>query len=163
MNYTATEIRLVEYVAFIAPDITLSNFEFKQEYYLPGSQLPLENKKFILDIVFDDSTGGMKRPRISKPESYNTQADLRGRETNSSKEYKVIHFTTTDENGLNKFITLMLFHIDDQPKRTSRLDSETLNDNNMSGFESASKTPFSSKMRTFFETQHENSIPVAVC
>ena len=30
-------------------------------------------------------------------------------------------------------------------------------------FDSATKTPFSSKMRTFFETKQENFIPIAIC
>jgi len=149
MKKKLTETRLIEYLGFITPDKSLSNFEFCQEFSKSGYQLQHEHKNLLLDIVFDDSTGGLKRPRISKPESNNENTNIYDFNDNEiDKEYKFVHFTTTDQEGINQFITLIMFHVDDSSQRISRL--ETLINQSHSEFESASKNPFGTRMRTFF-------------
>lgn len=138
----ATDIKLVDYLGFIAPDASLSNFEFKQEYSRDGHKITEEKKKLILDIVFDDSTGGMKRPRLSKPETYLPKANVCQNDNQDyNKEYKFVHFTTTDENGAHKYITLILFHLEDVNKRISNCDEEPFGGQN-NEFDSSIQTPF---------------------
>ena len=125
MNKQSTETILVDYVAFIAPDKTLSGFEIKQEYYTEGEKLVDDQIKLVLDIIFDDSAGGIKRQRISRPEGSCASSYIgeihRG---DGEKEYKFLHFTTTNEFGDHRYLSFMLFHIDEETKRGSRLESE---------------------------------------
>jgi len=104
----------------------------------------------------------MNGPNISKLDNIDLDLDISRVDQEVAKEYKFVHFTITDHNGDNKFITLILFHLDEQ-RSESRLDSDALNYHNTSAFESNGQTQLCTKMRTFFETKQENSVPIAVC
>lgn len=125
MNKQSTETILVDYVAFIAPDKTLSGFEIKQQYYIDGEKLGDDQIKLVLDIIFDDSAGGMRNQRISRPDgSYIHSYIGEYHKSDAEKEYKFLHFTTTNEHGDHKYLSFMLFHIDEETKRGSRIESE---------------------------------------
>ena len=125
MNNKSTETVLVDYIAFIAPDKSLTKFEIKQEYFNDGNKLGSDQINLVLDIIFDDSAGGMRPQRNSRPDWLIASSYIWDPNKNDAeKEYKFLHFTTTDEFGDHRYLTFMLFHINEEVKRGSRLESE---------------------------------------
>ena len=103
--------------------------------------------KFILDILFDDLTGGLKRPRVSRPEETHWKYNICNRIANFNKEYRFVHFTMTDANGIHKYITIMIFF----HNNTLKYESKELNEQK-NIFESASKIK-----------DDKNLVPIATC